>query len=69
MSGQRDASFQELRQIIESMDSGVIQITIHKGMAAKVQLVSKQEVVLGGGHVDKLHTVEWFTDRVWWKKE
>jgi hypothetical protein len=58
----------ELLSLIESMDSGVIQITVHKGMPVKFQLVSKQEIIIGGGQVDKLDSITWFTDRKWWQK-
>ena len=69
MSNQRELRNKELIDIIESIDSGVIQVTIHKGMPVKIQLVSKGEIVIGGGQVDKLNTIEWFSDRTWWEKE
>lgn len=62
---QRKERLDKLQTVIESMDAGVLQVHIYKGMPVKVRVVGK-EVTLDGDTVLDLGESEAFVRRKWW---
>jgi hypothetical protein len=65
---QRKERLDKLQTIIESMDAGVLQVHVYKGMPVKVRIVGR-EFTLDGDTVLNLGESEAFVPRKWWDKD
>lgn len=68
MTDQRKLRANQLQQIIEGMDAGILQITVYKGMPVKIRVVS-EDIVLDGESALNLNDVAVFSPRKWWVKK
>lgn len=63
----RSQRFEELKDVIEQIDAGELNITVYKGMPVKIRFVAVDEIVLGENQLDMEPKVRYFEPRKWWK--
>ena len=65
---QRKERNDKLLALIDTIDAGVIQVNVYKGMPVKVRIVGR-EVMLDGDTLLDLGETETFVQRKWWPQE